>query len=226
MYADAALLTDHEEIGEDVLQLFHYLTGRRSSHETVHLMLAPAGLRNGIEELIRFEIEEAKKGRPASIRVKLNALEDERIIKLLYEASRAGVSIQAIVRGICSLVPGLPGLSDNIRIVSVVDRYLEHARVYEFQHGGEYRTFLASADWMTRNMDRRIEYAVPVFDTDVKRHLRHLLDLQLSDTVKARELRSDMTSVQPAGHKQIQSQHCMYEYIRSNLVASDDDEKP
>jgi polyphosphate kinase len=151
-----------------------------------HLLVAPDTLRTGFYDLIADEAAAARRGDPSGILLKMNALEDEKIINKLYDASRAGVPIQIIVRGICRLVPGVPGQSETIEVRSILDRYLEHARIYLFHNGGDEKVFLASADWMTRNLSRRVEVAVPVYDPEIRRQIRKLLDLQLADNVKAR----------------------------------------
>ena len=131
-------------------------------------------------------MEEAKAGREASMVLKLNSIEDKEMIAKLYEASQQGVKISMIVRGICALVPGIKGMSDNIEVISIVDRFLEHARVFIFHNGGDERIFLSSADWMERNLSFRIETTFPVYDPDLKAEVREMIDLQLNDNVKAR----------------------------------------
>ena len=146
--------------------------------------MAPSGLREYFVALIRREAEHARDGQPARIIAKVNSLIDTAIIKELYGASQAGVRIDLIVRGMCSLRPGLPGVSDGIQVVSIVDRYLEHARIFYFQNGGNDTFLLASADWMPRNFDRRIEIAFPVIEPRLQAKLKDFLELQLADTVK------------------------------------------
>jgi len=155
---------------------------------TKHLMSAPTGLRSGIERLIDREIAHALSGKAAAILLKLNSLEDRPLIRKLYDASRAGVRIRLIVRGICCLVPGVVGMSENIEVVSIVDRFLEHARAYVFHNAGKPLVFLASADLMERNMDRRVETAFPVLDPRLRAEILDYLELQWSDTAKARTI--------------------------------------
>ncbi|MFN5866590.1 MAG: hypothetical protein ACK45R_06300, partial [Candidatus Kapaibacterium sp.] len=132
------------------------------------------------------EIEQAEAGKRSGIILKLNSLVDEQMIEALYRASNAGVPIDLIVRGMCTLLPGVPGMSENIRVTSIIDRYLEHSRIFRFEHGGEPLYFISSADMMTRNLDQRIEVSCPVYDPDLQKELQDILDLQLRDNVKAR----------------------------------------
>ena len=152
-------------------------------------------MRDAFVERIRHEAEHARAGRPARIIAKMNALVDRGLIEELYAASAAGVRIDLIVRGICCLRPEVPNLCENIRVISIVDRYLEHARVFYFQNGGAPEYWLASADWMPRNLDHRVEIAFPVLDARLQAQIHEVLDLQLSDTVKAREILLDGTSI-------------------------------
>jgi len=154
--------------------------------EFAHLMVGKFNLRPSLYKLIDNEIDAAKRNERAEMIIKLNSLEDKDMIKKLYEASTAGVKIQLIIRGICCLVPGIRGVSENIEVISIVDRFLEHARVFVFHNGGEERIFLSSADWMERNLTYRIETTFPVYDQDLKKEIKEMLELQLNDNVKAR----------------------------------------
>ena len=156
-----------------------------------HLLVAPTGLRDALAQKIRREATHARAGRPARIVAKVNSLVDWPIIQELYEASQAGVEIDLIVRGTCCLRPGVPGLSERIRVVSIIDRFLEHARIYFFQNGSAPEYYLASADWMPRNLDHRVEIAFPILDLRLQAQVREALDVQLKDTVKARPLQPD-----------------------------------
>ena len=151
-------------------------------------------MRSGLEELINAEIEMAKAGKEAKIVLKMNSLQDRSMIEKLYEASRAGVQVFLIIRGICSLAPGIKGHSENIQAISIVDRFLEHARVFWFHHGGDDKIFLSSADWMVRNLSYRIESAFPIYDPEKKAELIDYLSIQLSDNVKARILDLEQTN--------------------------------
>jgi polyphosphate kinase len=213
VYEDLGLFTSRETFGEDLTELFNLLTGYTRPHGFHHLLLAPSDLREGLVERIRREASHARAGRPARIIAKMNGLADPRLIEELYEANGAGVRIDLIVRGICCLRPEVPGLSDNIRVISIVDRFLEHARIFYFENGGEMEYFLASADWMPRNLDRRVEIAFPVLDPGLQAQVREILEIQLADTVKARRILPDGSSVRivAAGQPALRSQERLYE---------------
>ncbi len=186
IYSDFALMTADSRISDEVAQVFEMLEGRVILPKAKNVLVAPHTLRKGFEKLIDKEIENAKNGKDAWMILKLNSLEDEEMMNKLIEASQAGVKVKMIVRGICCLMPGVEGMTDNIEIVSIVDRFLEHARVYIFCAGGKEKIYLASADWMKRNLSRRVEVAFPIFDQKIKDTIRHVIDLQLTDNVKAR----------------------------------------
>ena len=192
IYTDLGLFTARPEYGEDVSELFNLLTGYSRGYRFRRLLVAPLGLRERILELIAREREHAEAGRPAHIVVKMNALVEPSVIDALYDASQAGVSIDLVIRGICCLRPGVPGVSDNIQITSIVDRFLEHSRIFYFANGGAPDVFLASADWMPRNFFRRIEVMFPLEDERLKqRVIEEILPVLLGDNVKARRLRPD-----------------------------------
>lgn len=194
VYTDLGLLTDDEEIGADATELFNFLTAYSEPENYRKLLVAPINLREKMIELIRRETENAKKGNFARIIAKMNRLADVKIIRALYEASQAGVQIDLIVRGICMLRPQVPGLSENIRVRSIVGRLLEHSRVYYFANGGDEEIYLGSSDWMPRNLDRRVEVLAPVQDFRIKQYLKdEYLTSYLRDNVKARELLADGT---------------------------------
>ncbi|HSD47031.1 MAG TPA: polyphosphate kinase 1 [Pyrinomonadaceae bacterium] len=191
-YTDLGLFTVDDEIGRDATELFNYLTGFSEQRHYRKLMVAPVELRDKLNALFDREIEHKRMGRPARIIAKFNRLADLQIVEKLYEVSRAGVEVDLIVRGICILRPGIPGLSENIRVRSIVGRFLEHSRVFWFANGGEEELYIGSADWMTRNLKHRIEVVAPVTDEQAKRYLREvLLDAYLTDNTKARELQPD-----------------------------------
>lgn len=186
-YEDLAIVTADPEIGQDVRHFFDAVVEGRVPSSFRALIAAPTGLRRRLLGLIRSETEAARKGRPARIVAKVNALIDPAMVENLYQASNAGVKVDLIVRGACSLIPGVPGLSDNIRVCSVVDRYLEHSRIYSFQDAKA--IYLSSADWMPRNFFSRLEIAFPVRDARLRRYLEEVvIPVYLADTVKAREL--------------------------------------
>jgi polyphosphate kinase len=182
LYTDIGLLTARPEFGADLVELFNYLTGFSKQQSFRRLLVAPVTLRSRMEGLIRREIEHAQAGRGGHIRAKMNSLVDPSIIALLYEASQAGVMIELVVRGMCSLRPQLEGISDNIQVVSVIGRFLEHSRLFWFGNGGEPELFFGSADWMPRNLDRRVEAVAPIEDPKLRHQLEQVIDLYLNDT--------------------------------------------
>ncbi len=188
LYTDLGLFSCRDTLSEEVLRLFNLLTGYCRPPEFQALAIAPLRLRSRVIELIQSERAHARDGRKARIIAKLNGLEDPAVIDALYEASRAGVEIDLIVRGICCLRPGIPGLSERIRVTRVVDRFLEHARIFYFENGGDPEYFLSSADWMPRNLDRRIEVMFPVLDPALRAEVAQILAIQLRDDVKARSI--------------------------------------
>jgi polyphosphate kinase len=198
LYTDIGLFTADEQMGADVTDLFNYLTGYSRKEDYRKLLVAPVALRERLADLIRREIEHQRAGRKAHLIFKMNAIEDAPMIRLLYEASQAGVKIDLIVRGVCGLRPGIPGISENIRVISVVGRFLEHSRIYYFTNGGEREVYLGSADLMPRNLIRRVELIFPVQQKNlVSRLKREILDTYLADTAKSWYELSDGTYVRP-----------------------------
>ena len=194
MYTDFSFFTSDEQIGADVTDLFNYVTGYSAKNEFRKLLVAPINLRQKMEDLIRREIDHAQRGEPAHLIFKMNALEDWAMIRLLYQASQAGVQIDLIVRGICSLRPGIPGLSENIRVRSIVGRFLEHSRIYWFRNGGREEVYLGSADMMGRNLDHRVEVLFPIENRKLINRLRdEVLETFLNDNRNARVMTSDGT---------------------------------
>jgi polyphosphate kinase len=215
-YGDLGLLTCRETICGEVEGVFNLLTGYAAPESYTHLLVAPEHLRHGVIARIRREAENAKIGKPAAIIAKMNSLVDTEIIDALYLASRAGVRIQLIIRGICCLRPGVPGLSENIRVISILDRFLEHARIFIFENAGQREYFLSSADWMPRNLDRRVEVAFPIYDTRVQQQIQEIIDTQLNDNVKARVLLADNTCVMNRnGQPPLRAQEAHYQAARS-----------
>jgi len=187
VYSDFGLFTSDERLVSEIARIFAFLeTVKVPQQGFNHLLVGQFNLRTSLEALIDYEIEQAKAGNRAEIILKLNSLQDEKMIEKLYEASQAGVKIQLIVRGICSLVPGVKGWSENITAISIVDRYLEHARVFIFYHGGDELMYLSSADWMVRNLSYRVETAFPIYAEHVRNQIKDFIAIQLSDNVKAR----------------------------------------
>lgn len=217
LYTDYGLFSVNEELTEEVEKVFEYLEGKNSGYQFKHLLVAQYGMRQGFQALIENEIENAKKGIPAAITIKLNSLEDERIIKKLYDASEAGVKVLMIVRGICCLIPGVKAMSDGISGISIVDRFLEHDRVYIFHNSGDEKIYLSSADWMKRNLSRRIEVAFPVYDPELKEQVKKIINIKLSDNVKARIIdeKQQNNFREHSESDSHRSQYEIYDYLKS-----------
>ena len=201
LYTDLGLLSARPELGQDLVELFNYLTGFSKQQGFRKLLVAPVSLRKGMENLIRREIEHAQQGRGGHIRAKMNSLVDPGIIALLYEASQAGVTIELIIRGMCCLYPGRKGLSESIRVVSIIGRFLEHSRIFWFGNGSNPEVYIGSADWMPRNLDRRVEAVTPVEETTLREQLERLLQVYLDDNRGAFDMQStgDFTQRHPDG---------------------------
>lgn len=216
LYTDFGLFTADPRLTTEVRRVFQVLCREKKPRFT-HLLVSPVRMRAEFERLIEREAKHARKGRDAFIIAKMNSLEDPRMIQKLYEASNDGVKIRLIVRGICCLIPDIKNMSENIEVISIVDRFLEHARAFVFCNGGEPLVFLSSADWMRRNLDRRIEVAFPIYDPTLRQRLRSILDIQLQDTVKARvinrKLDNRMRSVDGEGG--VRSQYAVYDFWKS-----------
>jgi polyphosphate kinase len=191
LYTDVGIFTARQEFERDFVHLFNLLTGYSKHRAWQHIGVAPVNLREKLLALIDREADHQRDGKKGHIVAKMNALIDPDIIRALYRASQAGVKIDLIVRGVCTLRPGVPGVSETITVRSILDRFLEHSRVFLFRNGGDDEVFISSADWMTRNMHRRVELMFPVYDERVKKQLKDILEAYLRDNVKARVLRSD-----------------------------------
>lgn len=213
IYSDASLMTCNEDLGADATAFFNTVTGYSQPQRFRQIEMAPIGLRDKLLEMIEAEIERKRHGQKAVIQAKLNALVDEQMIEALYAASQAGVKIRLNIRGICCLRPGVPGLSENITVTGVIDRFLEHSRVLYFYHGGDERLFISSADWMPRNLDRRVELLIPVEDAACRAKLMAILKVHFQDNVKARRLLPDgryEPVKQTSGGTAIRSQDALY----------------
>ncbi len=216
IYSDFGLLTAHKVIVEDVRNVFRFLSNSHKPFRYKHLLVSPYYMRQSFMELIDREIRNARKGRRAYIHAKCNSLTDEKIIERLYRASEAGVEVRLIVRGACCLRPGETGIGEQIQAISIVDKYLEHARMFLFCNDGNEVAYIGSADWMARNLDRRVEVCTPILDKQIHRQLRDVFDIQWQDTVKARDL-SDQEH-NPYRHRAeadapvIRSQTATYDY--------------
>ena len=213
IYGDVSLISCNEDLGADATAFFNTITGYSQPQRFRQIEMAPIGLRDKLLEMIEAEIELKRHGQKAQILAKLNALVDEKIIDALYAASQAGVKVRLNIRGVCCLRPGVPGLSENITVTSVIDRFLEHSRILFFHHGGDERLFISSADWMPRNLDRRVELLVPVEDNTARAKLLSILKMHFQDNVKAWRLLSDgrYERVKPGSNGQpIRSQAELY----------------
>ncbi|MFL0784888.1 MAG: polyphosphate kinase 1 [Prochlorococcus sp.] len=213
LYTDIGLLSARPELGQDLVELFNYLTGFSKQQNFRRLLVAPVTLRKGMESLIIREIEHARAGRKGHIRAKMNALVDPAIISLLYEASQVGVRIELIIRGMCCLYPGRKGLSENISVISIVGRFLEHSRIFWFANDENPEVYIGSADWMPRNLDRRVEAITPIEEPEQKERLGRLLNLYLSDNREAWEMQSDGNFLQ----RQPKSEECCAQQQLINL---------
>jgi len=224
IYTDLGLLTSNHEIGEDATHVFNYLTGYSNKREFNHLLVAPVSLRSGLEKLIEREIEHARQGRPSGMIFKVNSVADQKVITKLYEASKAGVKQDLIIRGICCLRPGVEGVSEKIRVRSIIGRFLEHSRIYYFENGGKPEIYCGSADLMERNLSRRVEILFPVIDQEILDHLKQNLDLMLSDNTLTFNLQQDGSYrriSKKAQDPEINSQMKLLEwYAEENLFGS------
>lgn len=223
LYTDHALLTADPRLCNEVADVFHLLEETPLVGSFQHLMVSPVNSRQKFVACVDREIENAKAGLPAWMMLKMNSLEDTAMIDKLYEASLAGVQIKLIIRGICCAIPGLPGLSENIEAISIIDRFLEHARIYHFANGGQEELYLASADWMTRNLDRRVEVVFPIFNPELKQELVRFLHIQWADNVKARLINAALDNPRKAvseGDILVRAQKDIYLNLRTNLTTN------
>jgi len=212
LYTDIGLFTADEEIADDATDLFNYLTGYSAKQEYRKLLVAPTNLRERVTALIEREIAVHRRHGGGHLIFKINALVDRSMIRLLYGASQAGVKVDLLVRGICCLRPGVPGISENIRVISIVGRFLEHSRIYYFRNEGEDEIYAGSADLMPRNLDRRVEVLFPIEDRRLVRYLRdEVLAIYLADNVKARVMQPDASYVhrRPEGESQVNAQSAL-----------------
>ena len=217
IYTDFSLFTRNQELAKEAEAVFTFIQQPYRRQKFQHLQVSPLNARTKIQALVRQEIQNANEGLKAEITLKINNLDDKLLIDDLYKASQAGVIIKAIIRGMCSLVPGVKGLSENISVISVVDRFLEHPRVMVFENAGDTKMFISSADWMTRNMDFRIEVGCPIYDEDLKRRIMDILHIQFNDTLKARVIDKQQTNhyVTRGNRKNLRSQTEIYRYLKA-----------
>lgn len=220
IYSDYGLMTADKRLTDEVSKVFDFLEFfKRPEKPFKHLLVGQFRMRRNIYELIKNEIDNAKAGKPASITIKLNSIQDSRMIAKLYEASNAGVKIRMIIRGVCSVVPNQIGFSENIEIISIVDRFLEHTRIYSFHNNGDEKIYLSSADWMTRNLFYRIECAFPIYAEDTKQEIKDFLEIQFRDNVKARVMDAKQSNKYKRDNSSFKrSQYMVYEYYQDKLL--------
>ena len=219
IYCDHSLLTCNKKITEEVVKLFSFYRDNFKTGLYKRLLVSPFNMRKRFLQLINEEIKNAEAGKPAYIYIKMNSLVDTEMIKKLYQASEAGVKIKMIVRGICSLVTELKGYSDNIEVISIVDKFLEHSRILVFAGNGEEKYFISSADWMYRNLDHRSEVALPVYDKELQKQLMTYLLIQWNDNVKARIIDQDQKNVyrSSGGGSPVRSQDDISRWLNGKL---------
>lgn len=221
VYSDFSLFTANPQIAEDARQVFEFLQTSYKHMDTRQLLVSPFNMRKSFEELIDAEIDNARRKKKAYIYAKCNSLTDEKIIQRLYKASAAGVRVRLVIRGACCLMPGVEEISENIRGISIVDKYLEHARLFIFCNGGKEKVFIGSADWMTRNLNRRVEVVVPILDKQIQAVLKKVFSIQWHDNVKARDLQDPLSNrYQGDGEEipvaeRVRSQVALYDYYAS-----------
>ncbi|WP_312046154.1 polyphosphate kinase 1 [Erwinia sp.] len=217
IYTDYSLLTADARLTNEVRRVFNFIENPYRPVTFEHLMVSPQNSRQMLYQLIDNEIANAQKGVQAGITLKINNLVDKGLVDRLYTASSVGVKVNLLVRGMCSLIPNLPGISDNIRVISIVDRYLEHDRVYIFDNGGDKKVFLSSADWMTRNIDYRIEVACCILDPILKQRVLDIIGILFSDTLKARFVDKELSNryVPRGNRRKVRAQLAIYDYIKS-----------
>ncbi|RUO33768.1 polyphosphate kinase 1 [Aliidiomarina soli] len=217
IYTDFSLLTAHQAVCADVEKVFQYFEAPYRRFDFKHVWVSPISTRSNFERLLASEVKHAKYGRRAEVVIKVNNLVDESIIDKLYHASQSGVKIRIIVRGMCALMPGIKGLSERIEVISIVDRFLEHPRVFWFHSQGRERVFISSADLMTRNLDERVELTCPIIDPELQQHIKAIIELQWQDNTKARIIDADQTNQyrKRGNKKKVRSQLAIYDYLKT-----------
>ena len=224
IYSDHCLFTSNKKIIREVVRIFEFIEQPYKVSSFKHIIVAPFFMRKKISKLIQAEIDNAQEGREAYIILKLNNLADFEIIEKLYVASKAGVKIKLIVRGMFSLVSGVKDISENIEAISIVDKFLEHTRIFVFCNGGNEKYFISSADFMARNFDKRVEAACPIYDKDIQYELKTFLDIQWQDNVKSRILDKDLKNCysQKTSNKKIRAQYKIYDFLKDQLNQNKD----
>ncbi len=216
VYGDMSLLTSDRRITEEVSKVFNFFDATYKTYKYRHLLVSPLYMRHRLYAMIDTEIRNAREGKNAFIILKINSLVDGDMIRKLYQANSAGVHIKAIIRGICSLIPGVPGMSENIEVISIVDKFLEHSRIFVFCNNNDEKYYISSADWMPRNLDHRVEVACPIFDPDIQQEIKYILELQMQDNVKARVIDESQKNRyrKTRGGRRVQSQIELYKYYK------------
>jgi polyphosphate kinase len=218
IYTDYTLFTANSQIGKEINKVFDFFEVNYRIKQYNHLIVSPHYTRNALYQLIETEILNHQNGIPSAIKLKLNSLSDFPLINKLYDASRAGIKIQLIIRGICCLIPGVAGMSENIEVISVVDKFLEHPRLYIFGNGGDPKYYISSADWMSRNMDNRVEIACPIYDDEIKQQLSETFEICWDDNVKARIISEKQDNAYRKNDRpKVRSQFKLYEYYKEKL---------
>jgi polyphosphate kinase len=219
VYSDLILFTADRRITAEVKKVFDFFANTHKNQFYRHLIASPLYMRKKFYKLIENEIKFARAGKKAEIIIKINTLVDKEMIYKLYQANNAGVKIILIIRGACSLIPGIPGMSENIQAISIVDKFLEHSRIFIFHNGGEELYYISSADWMVRNLDRRIEIACPIYDKEIQAEIKDMIDIQLRDNVKSRIINEDQDNQYVASEEDdpCRSQFMLHEYYRKKL---------
>jgi len=224
IYTDYTLFTANQSILKEVANVFQFFKTPYKNYKYKHLIVSPHSTEKEFKKLIQQEVDNASQGKPASIRIKLNNLTSYKMIEALYVASQAGVKIQMIVRGVCCLIPKVKGMSENIEVISVVDKYLEHTRLLIFENNGNPQVFISSADWMTRNIENRVEVSCPIYDASCKQELIDTFSVCWSETVKARQINTGNTNQYRAQqHSEVRSQFATYDYYQKRMLHSNPD---
>lgn len=218
IYTDFTLMTANAKILKDINKVFDFFEVNYKVNRYKHIITSPHYTKSKLFALIDAEIENAKQGKPAYIKLKMNSISSYKMIDKLYEASRAGVKIKMIVRGLCSLVPGVEGMSENIEIISIIDKFLEHTRLYIFGNQGNPKIYISSADWMTRNIEHRVEVSCPIYDEEIKTELQDLFDICWNDNVKARIINEVQDNTYRRNDKpKVRAQFDTYKYYLNKL---------
>ncbi|MCB0383661.1 MAG: polyphosphate kinase 1, partial [Psychroserpens sp.] len=218
IYTDFTLFTSNSKLLKDINKLFNFFQTNYLIYRYKHIITSPHYTKSKLFALIDTEIENVKQGKPAYIKLKLNSISSYSMVDKLYEASRAGVKIQMIVRGICCLVPGIKGMSENIEVISIVDKFLEHTRLYVFCNNNDTKVFISSADWMTRNIENRVEVSCPIYQDDIKEDLLNVFDICWNDNVKARIIDETQSNVYLRNNQpKVRAQFALYDYFKEKL---------